>query len=192
MDCLTGLVLFYLWFGQFILDSIASDEIDGLTNKTKKINDLKFHAWKHKIVLNVSLDKKKLKKINKPNEKLSKNGWKTIIRHRLKLYCRFQIGTFSMFVMLKLLRKVLNATMNFFERHNLLVELSARSKFHTVAKYNGEKMLTHQNCVRIQAVTLKSRDVQIDSQELAMAALSGLLSMQQNLILDLDKIGNDK
>lgn len=91
----------------------------------------------------------------------------------------------------KTAREMWQALLSVFERHTLLNKLSARRKFYTVTMQNGEKMLTYLNRVKQLAATLKSMNVEIDDQELAMAALNGLPSTYESLIVALDALGND-
>ena len=76
--------------------------------------------------------------------------------------------------------------MDVFERHTLLNKLSARRRLYTATMEHGEKMLTYLNRVKQLAATLKSMGVAIDDQELAMAALNGLPSTYESLIVALD------
>lgn len=56
---------------------------------------------------------------------------------------------------------------------------------------NVEKMLTYPNRKKQSAATLKSMDVKIDNQKLALAALNGLPPTYENFIVALDALGND-
>lgn len=88
-------------------------------------------------------------------------------------------------------KEMWQALLNVFERHTLLNKLSARRKFYTATMENGKKMLTYLNRVKQLAATLMSIDLNIDDQELAMAALDGLPPMYGSLIVALDALGND-
>jgi len=57
---------------------------------------------------------------------------------------------------------------------------------------NGEKMLTYLNRVKQLAAILKSRSVEIDDKEMAMAALNGLPASYESLIVALDALGSDE
>ncbi len=88
-------------------------------------------------------------------------------------------------------KEMWKAITDVFERHTLLNKLSARRKFYTVTMDKGEKMLTYLNRVKQLASTLKSMNVDIDDKEIAMAALNGLPSNYESLIVALDALGND-
>ena len=75
-----------------------------------------------------------------------------------------------------------------FERHTLLNKLSARRKFYTATKEEGETALQFSNRICQLAATLKSMDVTINSAEMAMALLSGLPEAYDPLISALDAI----
>ena len=53
-------------------------------------------------------------------------------------------------------------------------------------------MLTYLNRVKQLVATLQSVGVEIDDQEFAMAALNGLPSTYESLIVALDALGNEK
>ena len=85
-----------------------------------------------------------------------------------------------------------SAIVNVFERHTLLNKLSTRRRFYTVTMSNDEKVLTNPNRVKQLAATLKSMGVEIDDQEIAMAALNGLPSTYESLLVALDALGNEE
>ena len=78
-----------------------------------------------------------------------------------------------------------------FERHTLLNKLSARRKFYTATKEEGETVLKFANRIRQLASTLKSMSVVIDESEMAMALLNGLPEAFDPLISALDAISGE-
>ena len=89
-------------------------------------------------------------------------------------------------------KEMWRAIVDVFERHTLLNKLSARRRFYTVTMEHGEKMLTYLNRVKQLVGTLEPMGVEIDDQELAMAALNGLPSTYESLIVPLDAIRNEE
>lgn len=79
-----------------------------------------------------------------------------------------------------------------FERHTLLNKLSARRKFYTASKEESESILQFSNRIRHLGSTLKSMNVTIDENEMAMAFLNGLPDPYDPLISALDAVGNEE
>ena len=170
-----------------------SDDIGTSSTRIEKLNDSNFHAWKQKIVLLLALkDLDDLIEDDPPTDKTELTRW---LKNDRK--ARAVIGLSLSDEHLEHVRDVESAKemwqtiMNVFERHTLLNKLSARRKFYTVSMENNEKMLTYLNRVKQLAATLKSMNVDIDDQEMAMAALNGLPSSYEGLIIALDALGND-
>ena len=84
------------------------------------------------------------------------------------------------------------AIRNVFERHTLLIKLSARKKFYTAAMNIDESVLQFANRIRQLASTLKSMNVVISESEMAMALLNGLPEEYNALISALDAIDEDE
>ena len=63
-----------------------------------------------------------------------------------------------------------------FEKHSLLNKLAARRRFYRAKMHESESILTFASRIRQLATTLKSRKVNIDDEEMAMAMpmLNGL------------------
>lgn len=83
------------------------------------------------------------------------------------------------------------AIMNVSERHTLLNNLSALRKFYTVKMGSSENVLAYLNRVIQLAAPLKAMKVDIEDEEMAMAALNGLPSKFKKLIVALDALGNE-
>ena len=170
-----------------------AEDIDGSSTRIEKLNDSNFHAWKQNIVLLLALkDLDDLIETDPPTDKTELAKW---LKNDRK--ARAVIGLSLSDEHLEHARDVESAKemwqtiMNVFERHTLLNKLSARRKFYTVSMENNEKMLTYLNRVKQLAATLKSMNVDIDDQEMAMATLNGLPSSCEGLIIALDALGND-
>jgi len=169
------------------------DEV-GTSTRIEKLHDANFHAWKQKIVLVLALkDLDDLIEMDPPEEKEDFSKW---VRKDRK--ARAIIGLSLSDEHLEHVRDVETAKemwhtiLNVFERHTLLNKLSARRKFYTVTMECNEKMLTYLNRVRQLAASLKSMGVDIEDQEMAMAALNGLPASYESLIVALDAVGNDE
>ena len=78
-----------------------------------------------------------------------------------------------------------------YEKHTLLNKLAARRRFYTAVMHDGEKVLSFAGRIRQLAAFLKSMEVTIDDQEMAMALLNGLPDRFDSLISALDALGND-
>ena len=79
-----------------------------------------------------------------------------------------------------------------FEKHTLLNKLSARRAFYTARMNDGEKIMAFSARIRQLAAPLKSMEVSIDDQEMAMAFLCGLSDKYDGLIYTLDALVDDK
>jgi len=79
-----------------------------------------------------------------------------------------------------------------FERHTLLNKLSARRKFYTACKAEEESILQFSNRIRHLGSMLKSMNVTIDDNEMAMALLNGLPDPYDSLISALDAVGTEE
>ncbi len=174
------------------IDTMA-DDLSSSATKIEKLNDSNYHFWKQKIVLLLALkDLDDLIEEDPPTEKTEHATWTKKDRK-----ARAVIGLSLSDEHLEHVRdmdsakKMWEAITNVFERHTLLNKLSARRKFYTVTMEKGEKMLTYLNRVKQLAATLKSMKVDIDDKEIAMAALNGLPSTYEGLIVALDALGND-
>ena len=170
------------------------DDFGGSSTRIEKLSDSNYYAWKQKIVLLLAL--KDLDEYIECDPPLEEEMLKIWIRHDRK--ARAIIGLSLSDEHLEHVRDVQtakemwNTIVNVFERHTLLNKLSARRRFYTVSMENGEKMLTYLNRVKQLASTLKSMGVEIDDQELAMAALNGLPPSYESLIVALDALGNEE
>lgn len=170
-----------------------TDDFSGSSTTTEKLNDSSFHAWKQKIVLILAI--KDLDDFIEDGPSTDKSELAKWVKYNRK--ARAVIGLSLSYEHLEHVhdvqtaREIWQALLNVFERHTLLKKLSARRKFYTVTMENGEKILTYLNRVKQLAATLKSMDVEIDNEELAMAALNWRPPMYENLIVALDALGND-
>ena len=188
-----------------------TDDMGSSSTKIEKLNDSNYHFWKQKIVLFLALkelddlieddpptetavtdDSTEKDKSDASTETVEFSIWKKRDRK-----ARAIIGLSLSDEHLEHVRDVTTAKemwkaiTDVFERHTLLNKLSARRKFYTVSMDKGEKMLTYLNRVKQLASTLKSMNVDIDDKEIAMAALNGLPSTYEGLIVALDALGND-
>ena len=166
----------------------------GNGTKIEKLNDSNFHAWKQKMVLILALkDLDEFIEKDPPSDKSELAKWeKNDRKARAIVGLSLSDEHLEHVREVKTAKEMWKAIMNVFERQTLLNRLSARRKFYTVTMENGEKMLTYLNRVKQLAATLKSMSVEIDDQELAMAALNGLPASYESLIVALDALGNDK
>lgn len=82
-------------------------------------------------------------------------------------------------------------TKNVFEHHTILHRLTARRQFYRVSMNDGEEVLSYHHFVKQLIATLKSMNVVIDDEEIAMAVLNGLLGSYEILITALDAIRTD-
>ena len=166
----------------------------GGSMKIDKLTDSNYHAWKQKIVLLLSLkdldefieenpptDTTELAKWNRKDRKARAIIGLSLSDEHLEHVCDVETA-----------KEIWTVILNVFERHTLLNKLSARRNFYTVTMENGEKMLTYLNRVKQLAAILKSRSVEIDDKEMAMAALNGLPASYESLIVALDALGSDE
>ena len=184
----------------------------GSATKIEKLTDSNFHFWKQKIVLLLALkdlddfiedDPPAPTVKGDPTETGEVEGDKQKVNAEFTAWtkkdrkARAIIGLSLSDEHLEHVRdastakEMWKAITDVFERHTLLNKLSARRKFYTVTMEKGEKILTYLNRVKHLAATLKSMKVEIDDKELAMAALNGLPSSYESLIVALDALGND-
>ena len=170
-----------------------ADDLGSSATKIEKLNDSNFHFWKQKIVLLLALkDLDDLIEKDAPTEKGKDEDWdKKDRKARAIIGLSLSDEHLEHVRDVKTAKEMWKAITDVFERHTLLNKLSARRKFYTVTMENGEKVLTYLNRVRQLAATLKSMDVDIDDKEMAMAALNGLPSTYEGLIVALDALGND-
>ena len=75
---------------------------------------------------------------------------------------------------------------NVFERHTLLNKLAARKRFYTASLQANESILKFSNRIRQLAASLKSMNVDIPEEEMAMALLNGLPDDYKALISAID------
>ena len=87
-------------------------------------------------------------------------------------------------------RAMCETILNVFERHTLLNKLRARREFYTVTMKPGEKVLPYMNRIRQLWATLKSMGVDVDEEEMAMAALNGLPGRYEYIITALDAVSD--
>lgn len=80
------------------------------------------------------------------------------------------------------------AIINVFEHRTSSNKLSARRKFYTVTIEKHEKLLTYLNRAKQLATIMQSINVDIDDQELAIAAVVGLLVYYEGFIAALDPL----
>ena len=117
------------------------DDFGGSSTRIEKLCDSNYYAWKQKIVLLLAL--KDLDEYIECDPPLEEEMLKIWIRHDRK--ARAIIGLSLSDEHLEHVRDVQtakemwNTIVNVFERHTLLNKLSARRRFYTVSKENGEK-----------------------------------------------------
>ena len=169
-----------------------SDDFGG-SSKIEKLNDSNFYVWKERIVHILALKDLDAFIEDLPTEDIGSAVWKKNDRKaRAIIGLSLSDEHLEHVRDVKTAREMWNVILNVFERHTLLNKLSARRKFYTVTMQTGEKVLTYLNRVKQLAATLKSMNVEIDDQEIAMAALNGLPSSYESLIIALDALGNDE
>lgn len=88
-------------------------------------------------------------------------------------------------------KEMLESIVNVFNRHTLLDKLRSRRDFYTATMKTGEKMLTYINRIRHFSTILKSMNVLIEDDEVAMAVLNGLPAKYGNIITALDALGDN-
>lgn len=86
---------------------------------------------------------------------------------------------------------MLSIVRNVYERPTILNQLSALRNFYTVKMNQGEKFLSYLNHVKQLAAVLQSMAVQIEDNAIPMAAINGLPSIYEHLIIALDAIRNN-
>ena len=179
-------------FFRIILTKMMDDV--GTSTKIEKLHDSNFHAWKQKIVLVLALkDLDDFIESDPPADSEQLAKWmKSDRKARAIIGLSLSDEHLEHVRDVETTKQMWNAILDVFERHTLLNKLTARRKFYTVSMEHGEKVLTYLNRVKQLAATLKSMGVEIDDQELAMAALNGLPSAYESLIVALDAVGNDE
>jgi len=169
-------------------------EDTGGSTKIEKLNDTNYHAWKQKILLLLILKDLDAYIVQEapPKDDGRFSQW---VRGDKK--AQAIIGLSLSDEHLEHVRNVSSAKQmwdvikDVFERHTLLNKLNAIRNFYTVSMQKDEKMLKYLNRVTQLASTLKSMDVTIQDEELAMSTLCGLPPAYEHLIVALDALGND-
>lgn len=160
-----------------------------------KVSDDKFHAWKQKIILLLSL--KDLQKIIAPEpiptnievlETWKKQDGKAMVLIGVSLsdnHLGHVGGTTGT-------RDLWKYIMDVFERHTLLNKISARRKFYTATMATDESVLEFTNRVKHLAGILESMKVGIDDEKMAMTTLNGVPPCFHGLISALDALGTEE
>lgn len=168
-------------------------ESESSSVKIEKLDNSNYYAWKQKILLLLSLrDVDDHIDSERPEDDDQIEAWRKKDKKAKAL-----IGLSVSDQILEHIRHVDSAAgmwtaiKNIFERHTLLNKLSARRKFYTATKSEEETVLQFSNRIRQLASTLKSMNVTIEDNEMAMALLNGLPDPFDPLISALDAIGNE-
>ena len=166
-------------------------DLDSLSSKIDKLNATNFHAWKQKIKHLLAL--KDLSEFIDPDASFDDTTeWR-----KKDIKAQAIIGLTLSDELLENVREVTTTSemwktiCDVFERHTLLNKLSARRKFYTATKEEGESALQFANRIRQLAATLKSMNVTIEDSEMAMAMLNGLPEAYDPLISALDAISGE-
>ena len=83
------------------------------------------------------------------------------------------------------------AIVNIFQRRTLLNKLRARRNFYSVQMQDDERVLPYINRVRQLASDLRSMDVNVEDEDIAMSVLCGLPDRFEHLIVAIDTVTND-
>lgn len=163
--------------------------------KIDKLTDSNFHIWKQKIDLILTYrEVDEVASQDNPHKSGTPEFKKWT---QLDKQARALIGLSLSDEMLEHVRgastakQMLDDIHNVFQRHTLLNKLRARRNFYTVEMRAGERMLSYINRVQHLGSILKSMNVDIDGQEMAMAILNGLPEQYENIITALDALGDD-
>lgn len=160
--------------------------------KIDSLSDSNFHTWKQKIILIIPF----LILINISKEMLQglmmtpgKHGskvlgklewfWPSLSDEHLKHLSDASTT-----------KEIWNDKLNVFERCTLLNKLAAQQRFYTVKLQAGEKILPYLNSVKQLSGTPKFTTSNVDDNDSALAALNGLLSSSEHLIVTLNALGN--
>lgn len=88
-------------------------------------------------------------------------------------------------------KEMWESILNIFQNHALLNNLKDRRDFYAVTMNSGEDILSYISQVGHLASLLKSMGVNVDSSEIAMAALNGLTRTYDDMISAMDAFGED-
>ena len=162
--------------------------------KIEKLGDNNFHVWKQKVELVLAFreledfiteqtpptDSDELLKWKKKDAKAKAVIGLTISDEHLD-HVRDTETAFDMW----------NAILNIFQRRTLLNKLRARRNFYSVQMEEGERVLTYINRVRQLAFDLKSMDVDVKDEDIAMSVLCGLPDRFEHLIVAIDTVTDE-
>jgi len=162
--------------------------------KIEKLNDNNYHSWKQKIFhLLVLKDLDGHIEGNRPVREADQPSWDASdAKAQAFIALTLSDQLLENVRDVKSCKEMWESIRDVFERHTLLNKLSARRKFYTACKSEDETILQFANRIRHLGSTLKSMNVIINENEMAMAFLNGLPDPYDSLISALDAVGNEE
>ena len=162
--------------------------------KIEKLGDSNFHVWKQKVELVLAFrelddliteqtppdDADEVLKWKKKDAKAKAVIGLTLSDEHLD-HVRDAETAFEMW----------KAILNIFQRRTLLNKLRARRNFYSVQMEDDERILTYINRVRQLASDLKSMDVDVRDEDIAMSVLCGLPDRFEHLIVAIDTVTDE-
>lgn len=162
--------------------------------KIEKLGEDNFHVWKQKVELLLALkDLDDHLESTRPTDDDELSAWK-----KKDAKARAVIGLSISDEHLDHVRDTENAAemwkaiCDVFQRKTLLNRINARRAFYTAKMRDDEKMLHFINRVRHLASDLKSMDVVVEEEDIAMAILCGLPDRFEHLIVAIDTTIGDR
>ncbi len=171
-------------------------ETESSSIKIEKLYDSNFHIWKVKIKMVLSLREldNLLDENNPPNpDHASYAAW--IVKDkkaRAPIGLSLSNSHFEQVQHSSSAKSMWNLICDIYERHTLLNQLAAQRKFYIAAMLETEKILDFASRVWQLASSLKSMDVPIKDEEMAMTFLSGLPDRFGTIVSALDALSDDK
>ena len=162
--------------------------------KIEKLGDDNYHVWKQKVELLLAF-KELDDHITEPERPIDTDNWSEWKKKDAK--AKAIIGLTLSDDHLDHVRgaetalEMWNSVVNIFQRRTLLNKLKARRNFYSAQMLDGEKVLTYINRVRQLASDLKSMDVEVEDEDIAMSVLCGLPGKFEHLIVAIDTVADN-
>ena len=170
----------------------ASDGFGGF--KIEKLGDDNFHVWKQKVELVLAFRELEdhITEHELPSAPDKLREWK-----RRDAKARAVIGLTLSDDHLDHVRgaetalEMWNSVLNIFQGRTLLNKIKARRKFYSAKMEDDERVLVFINRVRQLASDLKSMEVSVNDEDIAMTILCGLPERFEHLIVAIDTVADD-
>ena len=165
--------------------------MDGLSGfKIEKLRDSNFHVWKQRVELLLAfreLDGVITK--SAPSDEVELREWnKKDAKAKAVIGLTLNDDHLDHVRGVSSAREMWEAIMNIFQRRTVLNKLKARRQFYSAQMEDNERILNYINRVRQLAADLKSMEVAVSDEDIAMSVLSGLPQKFEHLIVAIDTV----